>query len=55
MAEVVNECRDFGQGHRIYGFTRASWGHGPVVGRQPGIGPEVEGRVVQLSVEVSQR
>ena len=55
MAEVVNACRDCGQGHRIDGFTRASWGHGPVVGRQPGIGPEVEGRGVQLAVEVSQR
>src|SRR5438093_1760398 len=54
MAEVVDERRDFRQGHGIHGFRCAAWGHGSVVGIQPGIGPEVEFRVIQLSVEVSQ-
>jgi hypothetical protein len=52
MAEVVDERRDFRQGHGIHGFRCAAWGHGSVVRVQSGISPEVEFGVIQLSVEV---
>ena len=55
MTQGVDERGDFGQGQRSHGFTRGSWGHRPGVGRQPGVGPQVQVWVVELSVEVSQR
>ena len=55
MAEIVDEFLNFLQFHPVYGLSVAASGHGSVVGIQTGIGPQVQRRIVQQSIDVLQR
>jgi hypothetical protein len=51
MSQLLDECRDLPPRHPVHGLVRCALGHGPLVRGQPGVGPQVQILVEELSID----
>ena len=55
LAKLADEGFDFLERHGIYRFAGGPFGHGSLIGIQASVSHQVQGWIVQLSIDVFQR